>query len=199
MTGKTSPQVGINGRGVATALGRVERLGRWGRAFWHVGPRLPGVPAGRSSSRRESPASDSAEYVPRVWYAFNRSVTGAHRPLADPRRAVPVHERRQRGLAPATVGARDAGYHAHRCYPGKTRTLWGVGWGFRRASAASSRHGRGFGRRRRCRAARPQPRIAATPWSMTTPGRCSSGGRPADSGSLKPGPVKDPPGSRNSA
>ena len=147
MTGKTSPQVGINGRGVATALGRVERLGRWGRAFWHVGPRLPGVPAGPVARPEGVAGVGFCRIRPRAWYAFNRSVTGAHRPLADPKRAVYEHERGQRGLAPATFGARDAGYHAHRCYPGKTRTLWGVGWGFRRASAASSRHGRGFGRR----------------------------------------------------
>ena len=79
-------------------------------------------------------------------------------------------------------------------YPGNTRT------GASDASAERRPRLRGRPwRPSRRRAVRPQPRMTAAPASMTTPGRCSSGGRPADSESLKPGPDNDPSGNRNSA
>jgi hypothetical protein len=213
MRGKTSPQVGIEPpTDLRRPRGRVERLGRGAAHSGRVGPGQSWgaarvVRPARSGRfvRREALASDSAEYVP----VHGMRPIG---PSQAPTGLSPAHEAMfpstsADGAASqrATFGARDAGYHAHGCYPGNTGPRWGAGCVSadrrpgRRGEAAAPGRGRGCGRRSRGRDTRPQPRMTATPGSMTTPGRCSSGGRPADSESLKPGPVNDPSGRRNSA
>jgi hypothetical protein len=199
ITGKTSPQVGIDRRLAArrvaarrVAARRGAAAGRRGRVARAAGVQAVGA-ASNARSRIRSPLG-SAVLVRNLHVAHDPDPTVRDHPRTGPGRA---------GPAPTT-----------RCLLGPTRPD--------RASdaAAWSDHAPGAQNRTKAVSASPLARRrgawlrggpvgpppgrvaqgrAVAPTSTTTPGRRSSSGRPAASASLKPGPTNDPSGARNSA